>query len=326
MKIDFQTHIAPLEYGKELSKRKVLPYVKSDGSKSFIVYGEGCRYPITENMYAMDKRIEDMDASGIDMQCLSLGIPGTDCVEPDLGISLAKMVNDEISRFVDIYPDRFVGLATLPLQDIDGALDELDRSIKDLGFKGVMIYSNVSGEPLDSTRLWPFYEKSAKLKIPIFIHPTLPVMAKVTRDYELTSVIGFLFDTTLAMLRIIFGGVLEKFPSLIFILPHLGSTIPYVLARIDRSSVISPGSRANISKPPSKYFIKSVYVDTVSLHEPALKCAYQTLGIDRLLFGSDYPLWDIPSAVESIERWEISEEEKDKIYYKNAIKILRLKL
>jgi len=270
------------------------------------------------------KRIEDMDACGIDMQCLSLGIPGTDRVEPDLGISLAKMVNDEISRIVNKYPDRFVGFATLPLQDIDGALEELDRAINDLGLKGVMIYSNVAGKPLDSPEFWPFYEKSAKLKIPIFIHPTLPVMANVTKEYQLTPVIGFLFDTTLAMLRIIFGGVLEKFPSLTFVLAHLGSTIPYVLTRIDFESGLFPGSWVNISKPPSEYF-RSVYVDTVSLHEPALKCAYETIGIERFVFGTDYPFWDIPSGVNSIEKWEISEDEKNKIFSENAIKILRLK-
>jgi len=325
MKIDFQTHVIPPEYVKELSKRKVFPYAKSEGPKSFVFYAEGAGYPIIKEMYDLEKRIEDMDAAGVDIQCLSLGVPGTDPLDPELGLSLSRKVNDEIARMVEKYPDRFVGLANLPLQNIDGAIDELNRAINDLGMKGVMIYSNVAGKPLDSPELWKFYEKSAKLKIPIFIHPTLPVMADALKGYQLIPVVGFLFDTTTAMLRIIFNGVLEKYPSLTFVLPHMGSTIPYLLGRIDYESGRLPGGRGSISKPPSEYF-KSVYVDTVTLHIPAMKCAYETIGIDRIVFGSDYPYWDVPTQIKSIEDWDIPEDEKRKIYSENAIKILRLDL
>lgn len=325
MKIDFQTHIAPHEYVKELSKRKILPYVKTDGQKNFLFYAEGAGYPIVSEMHDIEKRIKDMNAAGVDVQCLSLGVPGTDPFEPELGLALSRKVNDEIAEIVEKYPDRFVGLANLPLQNIDGAVDELDRAVNDLGMKGVMIYSNVAGRPLDSPELWKFYDKAARLRIPIFIHPTLPVMAEALREYQLIPVVGFLFDTTTAMLRIIFNGVLEKYPSLTFVLPHMGSTIPYLIGRIDYESGRLPGGRGSIPRAPSEYF-KSVYVDTVTLHIPAMQCAYETIGIERIVFGSDYPFWDVPIQIRDIENWGIPKEEKEKIYSKNAIKILRLDL
>jgi len=323
MKIDFQTHVAPHEYVKELSKRKSLPYVKTEGPNSFLLYAENAGYPITKEMYDLEKRLDDMDAAGVDMQCLSLGVPGTDPFESELGLSLSRKVNNGIAEIVNKYPDRFVGLANLPLQNIDGAIDELGRAVNDLGMRGVMIYSNVAGKPLDSPELWKFYEKAAKLKIPIFIHPTLPVMAEFLKGYQLIPVVGFLFDTTTAMLRIIFNGVLEKYPKLTFVLPHMGSTIPYLIGRIDYESGRLPGGRGSIPKAPSEYF-KSVYVDTVTLHIPAMQCAYETIGIDRIVFGSDYPFWEVPPQIKDIENWSISRDEKEKIYSENARRILGL--
>ncbi|MEM4724039.1 MAG: amidohydrolase family protein [Candidatus Hadarchaeum sp.] len=323
MKIDFQTHIVTPEFLKVLSKRKNFPRATTEGTRNFVFYADGVGYPVIRKMFDLEKRIEDMDAAGVDIQCLSLSVPGTDPLEPELGLSLSRNVNDSIAEMVEKYPERFVGLANLPLQNVDGAIEELDRAINDLGMKGVMIYSNVAGKPLDSPELWKFYKKAAKLDVPIFIHPTLPVMAEALRGYQLIPVVGFLFDTTLAMLRIIFSGVLEKYPSLKFVLPHVGSTIPYLLGRIDYESGRLPGGRGSISKTPSEYF-KLVYIDTVSLHLPAMKCAYETLGIDRIVFGSDYPFWNVQSQIELIEKWDISEDEKRKIYAENAAKLLGL--
>jgi len=323
MKIDFQTHVVPPTYIKEMSNRKKIPLVKSDDSKSFMFYAEGAGYPITRELRDLEKRIEDMNEAGVDMQCLSLGVPGTDTLEPELGLSLARKVNDEIAGMVDEYPDRFIGLANLPLQNIDGAVEELGRAVNELGMKGVMIYSNVNGKPLDSPEFIKFYEKAAKLDIPIFIHPTIPVMADSLKGYQLIPVVGFLFDTTTAMLRIIFSGVLDKYPKLNFILPHNGSTLPFLIGRIDYESGRLPGGRGLLQKPPSEY-IKKIYIDTVTLHIPALQCAYETIGVDKFVFGSDYPYWDMPSAVKSIENWDIPGEEKQKIYSENAIKLLKL--
>jgi predicted TIM-barrel fold metal-dependent hydrolase len=142
-------------------------------------------------------------------------------------------------------------------------------------------------------------------------------------EYELVQVLGFLLDTSLAMARLIFGGVMERFPKIRFVLPHLGSTLPYVMGRIDTSSGNIPGSRERLRKPPSEYF-REVYLDTVSLHPPALKLACDFHGTDKILFASDRPWWSLQRAVESILDLALPRRDKERIFSENALRLLRI--
>jgi aminocarboxymuconate-semialdehyde decarboxylase len=293
---------------------------------------KGLKIGFTEENYGIEKRMVEMDKCNVDRLVLSLGPPGIDYFKPNHALAMARKINDEFAMLTEEYSDRFVGLATLPFQDVGKGLDEFDRVIKDLGLKGAMIFGNVAGKPLDSPEFWPFYERAAKLRVPLYIHPTTPFSAEKMMEYGLMFIVGFLFDTTLAITRIIFSGILEKYPSLKLVLAHLGSTVPYILARLDIESegidrrIGLPGkpiSRVKISKPPSEYF-KLIYLDTVSLHVPAYMCAYACMGPDKLLLGSDYPYWDIQGAVSSIEKLPISNEDKLKILGETASALLRI--
>jgi len=324
LKIDLQTHYCPIEYFKCMVGRRGYPTVEQDAQgRMFMHYGKGARYPVIDPMFNVERRIRDMDEAGVDVHVISLNIPGAERVEPELGVKLARLANDKFAELVNKHPERFAGFATLPLQVPDLALEELRRAVDDLGLKGLTLYSNVNGKPLDAKEFWPIYSECAKREIPIFIHPTYPANTTNMSDYCLIPVVGFLFDTTLATLRLIQAGVLERFPNLKVILAHLGSTIPYLIGRIDYESGRLPGCNDRISEMPSAYF-RRIYIDTVSLHTPALLSALDFPGIERIVYGSDYPFWDQRRVISSIESLDIPQKSKEKIFSQNARTLLNI--
>lgn len=323
MIIDCQCHYLSPSYLEVLDGRPGYPTLERRDGCPYLVTAPGLGFPITETMTDVETKLRVMDAHGIDIALLSVNVPGTCRFDRDLGVPLARQENDALARVVASRPDRFLGLAELPLQDVDQAILELERAVVDLGLKGVSLFSNINGRSLDDPAFLPFYECVQKLGVPIFLHPTCPLGAEHMQEYELIQVIGFLLDTTLAMCRLIFSGILERFPAIPFVLPHLGSVLPYVMGRVDTSSGNIPGSRANIREAPSRYF-RDVYVDTVSLHPPALKLAYEYQGPDKMLFASDFPFWSIQRAIQTIEEMDIPREDKEKIFHGNAERLLRL--
>ena len=322
MIIDIHGHLLPKTYVQALSNRDKIPRVESTGSDKFnIVYGEGYQYTVDQRMSSLEKKLEDMKKACIDSQILGIIMPGVDTLESKKAYEIAKKVNDEYAEVQEKSQGSFYMVGTVPLQDPELAVEELRRMKRDLGMVGVEIFSNVAGKPLDSDQFLPFFAEAESLQTPIMIHPTLPLVAEATSSYGLTGVVGYLFDTTIAVLRIIFSGMLETHPRLKLILPHLGSTIPYLIGRIDHQFAINPECRAKISKRPSEYF-KSIYVDTAqALYRPAMECGYQLIGSKRILFGTDYPFADLSKSVQSIKDLDITEEEKRDIFEKNAVEL-----
>lgn len=317
MKIDCHTHFFPLAYFDELKKRK-------------ITFGlGGIEFSVLDQMHDPQVRFKDMAEYGVDMQVLSIGPPGIDLegASPEVTVILARIVNDEIAKMVAKYPAKFDGLAVLPLKVPEQAVAELKRAVTELNLKGAKIFSNVDGKPLDSPEFHPLYEEAQRLDVPLYIHPTTPMAREGLREYGLTIMVGLLFDSTLAVSRLIFSGVMEKYPGLKLILAHLGSTLPYILARLDvESSTLQkflPGYRLHIPRPPSDYF-KRIYMDTVSHHKPAYMCAYATSGPEKIMMGSDYPysLWK--NTVKAIEELEIPKADKEKIYSGNVRQLLKI--
>ncbi len=321
--IDFQAHFAPPGYLKVLSKRTDIPFVEKDGDTFLFHYGSGSHYHITKNSYDIQTKLAAMDKAGVEAQVLSMIIPGAEILDVKSSIELARVANDEMAEVVSKYPNRFTALTTLPLRDTEASLKELDRATDKLGFRGIMFFSNVAGMPLSDPKLWPLYEKAQKLDQPIFIHPTRPVMAEEVREYGLEIIVGFLFDTSLAALKLIFGGVLERYPALKLIVPHAGATLPYLLGRIDYQSALIPGSRDNLKAPPSEY-VKKLYTDTVSMSAPALDYVYKLLGPDKLLFATDFPYWEMEPSVALVEQMQIPAQHKKGIFFKNARRLLKM--
>jgi len=272
-------------------------------------------------MYSIEHRLGEMDALGIKTQVLSPLLHGIHSLKAKVGLDLCRLVNDKVAEVAEQSPGRFESFGVLPLQGTAESLEELER-IQTLGVRGVIFLSNIAGKFLDDSSLLPVYEAIADSNLTVFIHPTHPVNDKGMQDHHLISCLGFLYDTTLAMSRIIFSGLLERFATLRFILPHVGSLIPYITARMDKELVRDP-EKDKMKRAPSEYF-KLVYVDTVSLHPPALMLAHSYVGADRILFGCDYPFWGIGEGFDSVQRLPISTEDKEKILFGNAEKVFRL--
>jgi aminocarboxymuconate-semialdehyde decarboxylase len=270
-------------------------------------------------------RMEALDKAGVDMQVLSFTTPGVHIESPERSVELAKMVNDSFAEITAANPDRFSAMATLPLNDPAASVIELQRACLELGFKGATLHSNVNGIALSDERFWPLYEKADELKAVFDIHPSFPVGVEAMTEYWLMPLIGFPFDTTLTAAKLVFSGVLQKFPKIQWILGHLGGAIPYLAERLDRGYFAFKECRENITAPPSHY-LKVLYFDTVNFDTKALQLAIDFAGSDHLVAGSDYPhqIGSMEKMVESIQGLNITTEEKEAIFSKNALKLLGL--
>ncbi len=321
--IDIHSHIIPKCYWNFLTKNEKRPKIEQSLDEYFLWYSDDLKYSIDKRIFSVEEKLKAMKKAKIGMQILSIAMPGVDFFDLTDGLRLAKAINDEISEIVEEHPRRFLGMATLPLQDIGQAIDELERATQTLGLRGVELFSNVAGKSLDDEIFQPLYERIVQLDIPIMIHPTKPLMSNVMNEYGLIGAVGFIFDTTLAVLRMILAGVLERNPRLKIVLPHIGSTIPYLIGRIDNQFNINAESRQKISKPPSEYF-KLVYVDTAqSFYKPAFACAFDLLGAEKVLFGTDYPFADLENSRKFVSS-TISNEYRTQILSKNAQKLFKI--
>ena len=277
-----------------------------------------------EKMYSVELRLKEMKAARIDKQILSIGPPGIDRMDSATGVAEAKRCNDELAKVVQKNPELFDALAVLPLQAMDEALEELDRAIAELGFKGVMINSNINKKPLDSPEFLPLYENAGKIGVPIYIHPTVPVCTDFQNEYLLYTMLGFLFDSSLGTMRLVMSGVPEKFPNTKFVLSHLGSLLPYIKQRLDDQwQSYPPPFKGAINKPPSNY-LPWFYTDTVNNYLPSYDLAKPIFGIEHILFGTDYPFLDSSKCAECVSSLSYSDEEKEMIFNSNARRLFNL--
>lgn len=270
-------------------------------------------------------RIKDMEEAGIWKQAVSIAVPGVNMSTPENAVKLARIVNNELSNLMD-ENDRFIGLASLPMLDPSGAVEELDHAVNDLGLKGVEMFTGIGDKPLDSEEFWVVYERAARLGVPIFIHPIAPAHRAIYDEYSLLAVLGFPFETTHAATRLALSGLMEKIPDLKLVLSHLGGALPSLVGRIDDAHRMYEKTRQNISKLPSIY-LKKMYLDGASFYEPAWSSALEFWGPEKVLMGSDYPYgWASPYSrcVEIVESLEVSDSDKDMILSGNAEKLLAL--
>jgi predicted TIM-barrel fold metal-dependent hydrolase len=277
------------------------------------------------------------------IQVISIASPPTYSIAPPpLAIELARIANDELAELVQRYPERFAaGVATLPMNDPEAAVSEAERAIKDLRLRGVEIYTDIAGKPLDSPEFLPLYEKMEEFGRPVFIHP-LGEMS--TPDYEgeqfskfrLWTKLGWPYATGKAVCRLVYGRVLEKFPSLKVVTHHSGGIIPYLAGRLDWGDDANEmlfGQRDVDLKENALVYFRRVFYDTaVNGNTAALKCTQDFAGLDQMLFGTDMPFDNqlgrrlIRQTIESVERMGLNERDKKKIFQDNAIRVLRLPL
>ncbi len=324
MIVDVHNHFAVPEYLELLMGRTGFPSVERQGDGYLIHVSPMDSYVLPDGMFRLDTRMEEMEQSNVDRHVMSVIVPAGEVADDrSLNIELAQAANEGLARIQREQPGHFTTMATLPLLDADASVRELDRAVNELGLRSVMITSNVAGKQLDSEDLWPVYARAERLGIPLMIHPSWPVMAQHLEGWTLAVNLGFLFDSSVAMMRVILSGVMDQFPRLTFILCHLGSTIPYVIGRLNRTGGPRSGNWGNNSQAPFEYF-KRVYIDTVSRHRPSIVMAKQTMGHDRLLFGTDYPYGTIDPMIADVVENDLTDAEKDAIMSENAVRLFGL--
>ena len=324
--IDFHNHFYPPEYLAALGSEGSTLRITHDEQGNPVVHYPGDYNVMVPGHRDIAYRQSVLDTEGVDTQVITLTTPGTHVDPPAVAARLAAITNDAFARIKAERKGRFVPLATLPLCDPAASARELSRSLDELVLPGAMLFSNVNGTGLDDKRFWPIYEVADERQCVLMIHPTYPLGVEAMEEYMLMPLNGFLFDTTLAASKLVFSGVVKRFPNIKWVLGHLGGTIPYLAERLDRGWRAFASCRANIDEPPTAYLKRHFWYDTVNFAQGPLKLAIEFAGVDRILAGSDYPhmIGSIPLMHESISQLPISQADKTAILGGNAAKLLGL--
>lgn len=325
MIIDFHNHFYPPEYIKEIETGPSFYKITYDEEGNPVIHSPGDYNIIVPGHRLIDVRKQVLIDQGVDKQVLTFTAPGTIVETPERSVELARKVNDIFSSIAKNHKDSFTALATLPLNDPNESVAELERIMGPLGLKGVMLYSNANGVALSDEIFWPLYEKANELKAVFYIHPTYPVGVEAMTEFMLMPLLGFTFDTTLAAAKLVFTGIPERYPHIKWVLGHLGGTIPYLAERLDRGYEAFKECRVHIDRPPS-FYLKQFYYDTVNFDINALEFAVDFAGADHVIAGSDYPhqIGSISKMIESISKMNLTASDKAKIYCENSMKLLGL--
>jgi aminocarboxymuconate-semialdehyde decarboxylase len=299
-------------------------------------------------LWDIEARVAMLDEKFPDVQqVLTLSLPSPDALGgPDLSPEFARVANDGMADMVRKWPKKFPAfIASLPMNNVPAALDEMDRAIEKLGARGIQICTSVNGRPMDEPEFFPVFERVTRHhKLPVFMHPVRPgsrpdYPTEQASKYEIWQVLGWPYETSVAMARFVFSGLLEKLPDLRLVTHHCGAMIPFLSGRAETlwaqlGARSADGSDAEIlkrmSKKPIEYF-KMFYADTVlGGSAPALRCGLDFFGIDKIVFASDCPFdpengpMFIREGIRSIEDLKLSDEDRRKIYFGNALKLLNM--
>jgi uncharacterized protein len=338
MLIDFQAHIFPAAYIEELKRIDGAVILEAPDPHSGLTYFYDkklrCRInTATFQGQDIERRLSHMDQLGIDVHVLTIPAPGADRFEGKGAVGLAQIANNAVAEIARKYPKRFIGFFTLPTSSTKDSLDELERSVNELGLKGFGCFANLNGRPLDREELFPLYERLAQYKLPVYIHPTAPLCTEVTGiDIMPTLIFGWAFDSTVAMTRLVYGRVLERFPEINFVVADVGGVLPFFAQRainIYSGRTEEIRQRYGLTQNPLDSF-RRFYVDTADHPALTLRCVKEFFGADRLVLGTNYPYGPeegcllVKNSLKAIDGLELNKEEKEKILGVNAQRILGL--
>jgi len=279
------------------------------------------------NAWTPEQRLADMTSLGVDIQVVSTNVAFYK-YDQDVAIAtaIARACNDEVHQMTVDHPDRFAGLATLPMQDLKAAVAELERCTIQLGFKGAMINDHVNGRTFDEPAFLPFWKAAEQMGALILIHQARPTpVVQRTERYHLPNTIGNLVGRAVTFASFVFGGVMDACPDLKICLAHGGGYTCFGIGRMDRGWQVRSEARVHIDKPPSAY-LRKFYYDCLTHSEPALRMLLDTVGADRVVLGTDWPAdmridWPV-SWVLSLQ--SLTQQEKEKILWKNLERLLGL--
>jgi aminocarboxymuconate-semialdehyde decarboxylase len=299
-----------------------------DGLGATVTNGRRSRVPNAKVRYTPEERLRDMDLQGVDVQVVSVHTPlfGYD-LEPAQGRRLAREVNDEIAAMTRNWPRRFAGLATLPVQDVGAAIDELERAVYVLGLRGAELDTVVNGANWDEPRFWPLFKAAEAMGAVLFFHPQPQhnLLFKATDRYGIANNLGVIVEDALIVATLIFGGVLEACPDLKICIAHGGGPACFGMGRLDHGWRVRSEAREHIQMPPS-FYQRRLYYDCVTHSETGLRLLLDHVGADRVVLGSDWPFvtWH-PSPVAWVQALpNLNQADKDKILWLNLERLLGL--
>ena len=281
-----------------------------------------------ELLNVSNTRIAAMNEAGIDLQVLSMTMPGPQGLPAAEAMAVARDANDRMAAAISTHPNRFAAFACLPTPDVGAAVKELQRAVGTLGFKGTMINGHTNGEFLDDKKYWPIFEAAESLGVPVYLHPRdVPAAANFYfAGYPeiATAACGFTVDTTIHFMRLVFGGVFEAFPKLKFLLGHLGEGLPFVLERIEDHTALAT-KRKGFKKTFAETMRENVWVTTSgNFSPPALRCTVDVLGIERVLFSVDWPYESNKIGVAFLKSLDLPPADLEKLAHGNAERLLNL--
>jgi predicted TIM-barrel fold metal-dependent hydrolase len=320
-RVDCQSHLFVPEIVSLMKRRGTDPVVYQKDGAEWVKMGDWHR-KILPNHMDVQAKLQDMDANGIDLTALSINDPGPEWFGAEAP-AVARTMNDFVAGVVRQHPERFLGLCVLPLQDRSAAETELNRCVNNLRMRGVLLYSNLAGAWPDEPQFRWLFARAVELGIPILLHPAKPSTMEQVKGHNLISTLGNMFENTIALARIIAAGLLDEFPQLKLVCPHLGGALPYICGRFDHQVAILKRSNQTLKRKPSEY-IRSIYMDIVSPLPLAMKFAVEFSGTNRLLFASDHPWVDPKLILESLQSLKLPAMEEDKIMGGNARQLFRL--
>ena len=279
-----------------------------------------------------DKRISEMDIAGIDVQALSLNSPGVEQLEAEEARKIARETNDFLANAIKGHPQRFAGFATLPTADPKAAAIELERRVRDYGFKGAIINGHIKGSYLDHKSFWPILERAEALDVPIYLHPTQPPKAVIDASYSgfdpaVTNMLigagwGWHIETAIHVIRLMLGGVFDQYPKLQIIIGHMGETLPFMLQRMDR---IMNTETTKLKRPISAYLRENIhYTFSGFNYTSTFLDLLLEVGVDRIMFSIDYPYASMAQGREFLNKLSISPADKERIAHVNAENLLRI--
>ena len=323
MKIDCQSHLFPSGYAEALTRNPGSPRTIGGAGRYSVTYGDMQSFKLDLDDYSVERKLRDMDAAGIDVSVVSVNMPGPEMLENELAVEAASLCNDELAEACAHHRERLVGLACLPWQIPSEAISELDRAIGKLDLRGVMLYSHVGDGQVDNDELEPIYARIEQLGVPLVLHPCVPPWGAEMSDYSMITMVGLMADHSLATLRLVLSGILERHPKLQVVQPHCGGILPYLWGRIRNQTEVMKRGIERISQTPTELY-QRVYLDTASPWPPAIQVAHGLAGADRLVFASDHPWVEIQLLIDSLEKLGLPAEELSKIYAGNACRLFRV--
>ena len=324
--VDVHTHMLNNAYLARLKKHGGGYKLKKVVGGQTGVFKDGAPFmTLMPGMFDYELRIRAMDAAGVDMAIVTLTSPNVFWGSAKTSLEVAKLVNDDMAAQQRRFPERIRFMCSLPWQHARLAVAELKRACEELGAVGVMQLANVDGVSLTDRRFAPVWKEIDRRGLPVLIHPSAPPGTKQldVMRYNLIASVGFMFDTSLAVSRMIFDGFLDRYPSLKLIAAHGGGTLPYLAGRLDICFEQMPACREKISQKPSAY-LKRIYYDSVVFQQDSLELALKVGGEDNVLYGSDYPhnIGDMQGCLARVDA--LPAAVRDKVRGGNAMRIFKL--